>query len=182
MVKRAQYSTYYLLRWAVLRRHALMDAVAAALDARCLQTSANSGDRAAWRVCNEASDRRCGTKTFFLLSSCPLKTHESLIDGKMDREQNTTSHKPASALRLRCVVAPRCATPFRPPSAASATIASSLRAACPARSRLAWLPCLGLSSFRWRRVPLPSGPSRCENTCKHLCLEANLAWCMDLVS
>ena len=40
-VKRAQFPTYHLLRWPVLRRHALMDAAAAALDARCLQTSAN---------------------------------------------------------------------------------------------------------------------------------------------
>ena len=53
---------------AVETRHVLVDAGAAALDARCLQTSAYSGDCAAWSVCNGASKKHSVTKTFLSLS------------------------------------------------------------------------------------------------------------------
>ena len=42
--KNRDFDTYHLLRWPVLRLHVLMDAAAAALDARCLQTFANTCD------------------------------------------------------------------------------------------------------------------------------------------
>ena len=38
------FDTYNLLRWPVLRLYVLLDAAAAALDAGCLQTFANTGD------------------------------------------------------------------------------------------------------------------------------------------
>ena len=42
--KKKDFDTYHLLRWPVLSLHVLLDGAAAALDARRLQTFANTGD------------------------------------------------------------------------------------------------------------------------------------------
>ena len=64
-------NTYHLLRWPVLRFHVLLDAAAAAVDARCLQTFANTGDCTTWCVCKGASNKHLG-KITRLISSDPL--------------------------------------------------------------------------------------------------------------
>ena len=57
------------LRWPVLRILVLLDAAAAPLDARCLQTFANTGDCAARCACNDASNKHHGNITRLILSS-----------------------------------------------------------------------------------------------------------------
>ena len=132
----------------VVRGHVLMHAAAAALDARFLQTSANNGDGAAWSVCNDSNNWHEKVSDF-IAESWP-EPHTTRNSKDVRRNCKDKPHKPAP----RRVVAQRCATPFRQPSAAAATTASSLRAAGPAPSRRFGSPCHGLTSLRCRRVPL----------------------------
>ena len=93
--------TYLLLRWPVLRRHVLMDAAAAALDARRLQTFANTGDCAAWVNRNPGVDERCGTNALLIaaVDQQTRGTHNNSRNvGQITRE---TRHTPASAPRGR---------------------------------------------------------------------------------
>ena len=62
---------HILLRWPVLRLHVLLGAAAAALDARCLHTLANTGDCAARHDCNPGVDQWCGTNAPLMLSLDP---------------------------------------------------------------------------------------------------------------
>ena len=51
-------TTCHLLRWPVLRRHEPLDTAAAALDARRLQTFADTSDRATWLNRHPSVDER----------------------------------------------------------------------------------------------------------------------------
>ena len=126
------------------RRHVRMDAAAAALDARCLRTSANSGDRTAWCVCNDARTR---SRFYHRVNA---------ITTVRGREQRKTGRKPHrrvvdQALRLHIARAQPLQT----------TTSSSIA--------------LGCLFFYGVEFLFGADHSRCENTCQHLCLEANLA-------
>ena len=113
-----------LRRWPVLRFLALLDAAAAALDARCVQTFANTGDRATWCDCNDASNNHLGKNTRLMLSLDPHKP-------RTDRDVTEYKRKRDTKQPPRHVVAQRCAAPSGPQSGASATTASSSTAASP---------------------------------------------------
>ena len=125
-----------------------VDAAAALLDARCLQTFANTGDCAAWRVCNDANNKHLGKNTRLSSPLDPLFSNKPRTCRDLDGEQKMTRRKPASAPR------------GRRPSAASATTASSSTAAGPEGSTifLSCCPRLGLPFFRWRTVLLRIAP------------------------
>ena len=96
--KNKECSTNNLLRWPVLQIHEPLDTTAAALDARCLQTSSNSGDRAAWCVCNDASNKHLDKVTRLTLSSDPQnkRTNHAQFERCEPRNARTTRHTRAS--------------------------------------------------------------------------------------
>ena len=125
--------------------HVLVDGAAAALDARSLQTSANSGDSAAWCVFNNANKKHLGKNTRLILSLSPLftNTNNSRTDRDVDREQR---------------IARRCAAPSRPPSAASAiTSAITASSSTAGRDLLVAHP-LGCQLFSGVELLLRNGP------------------------
>ena len=111
-VKRESHNspTYHLLRWPVPRLHVLTDAAAAALDARCPQTFANTAD--------VASNKHFGKNTLMVLSQRTTHNVEFETSAKTHARTGDTNQLPHR------VVAQRCATPSRLPRVASATTAS----------------------------------------------------------
>ena len=67
-----------------------MDAAAALLDARCLNTFANTGDCAAWRVCNDANNKPLGKNTRLISSLDPLKNKQTTHMSRYGDETQTT--------------------------------------------------------------------------------------------
>ena len=96
------FDTYHLLRWAMLRLHVLLDATAAALDARRLPTFANTGD-CATRLGIQALISICGTSTLLISSSDPLnkRTNHTQFERYQTRNTRNTRHTPASVPRGR---------------------------------------------------------------------------------
>ena len=117
-------------------------------DTICLQTSANTGDRASWRVCNGASNVSAHAPDFFHRNNAISHTQRT------DRELPRNTGKQDANQPHRHVVAQRCAAPSRPPSAACAATASSSTGAGPAWSRSSCCPCQRRPSFHWRTVPV----------------------------
>ena len=74
----------------MLRLHILLDAAAAALDARCLQTFANTGDCAARCVCNHTSNENLGKNTRLILSVVSLKNQQITRNSRAVRRQKKT--------------------------------------------------------------------------------------------
>ena len=97
----AHVPTHHLLRWSVLRLRVVLDAAAAALDARRLQTFSDTSDRATWLKRNPGVDERCGTNA--LLFTAMDQQTRSTHDNSCDVGQNTRNktHRPASAPRGR---------------------------------------------------------------------------------
>ena len=157
--------TYHLLRWPMLRRHVLMDAAAAALDARRLQTFANTGDCATRINKNPGVDQHLGTRTLLILSSDPLNKrtdHAQIthISRDIRREMQGThdTHQPPDHVVARC-----CATLRRRPNAASAASASLSPPAHQAPPRSSCCRSLASPCTPWRNAPLRIAPCCCEN-------------------
>ena len=98
------------------------------------------------------------------LASAPLNKRTNQIthgssDVGWEKGKQDTNQLP------RHVVAHRCATPSRRPSAASATIASLSTAASPTRLRSSFCPCQRLPSSQWRTVLVRKGPLRAQTIC-----------------
>ena len=110
--------TDHLLRWPVLRRHVLMDAAAAALDARRLQTYANTGDCAAWVNKNPGVGERCGTNALLItaMDQQTRGTHNNSSDvGQITRKtRHTTASAPRGRPTLRDAMSPSEAQPPQP--------------------------------------------------------------------
>ena len=104
-----------------------MDAAAAALDARHLQTFANTGDCAARVNRNPGVDQHVGTSTLLIFIIRPTEqTHNPRTNhAQFERDQTRNArdtrhtHRPPHHAVARC-----CATSCRRPSAASAASAS----------------------------------------------------------
>ena len=152
------FPTYHLLRWPVLRRHVLrtLRRLRSMPDAcRRLRkvATAQHGVSAMMPDTIDAARRRSS-------SYHVLRYTEANDRPRTEDNDRQTSAAPRGRPTLRDTI-------------------SSSRAAGP--SRLAWLPGLGLPSFPWRRVaPCGTDHSRCENTCKHLCLGCGARiWCRE---
>ena len=84
----------------MLRLHEPLDVAAAAVHARCLQTSPNNGCRTARCVCNGANNKLLGTITRLILSWDPQKkrtTHAQF--GRYGLSTKKTRRNPSSSPR-----------------------------------------------------------------------------------
>ena len=91
--------TYHLLRWPVLHLHVLLDAAAAALDARRLQTFTDTGDCATWFIRNPGVES-AAARTRSSLQPWTHRRDDTPRDVSRNMQKDMT-HKLASTARGR---------------------------------------------------------------------------------
>ena len=122
---------------------------AAALDARCLQTFADTGDFSEWCVCNDASAEHLAKNSRQLLLLDPLKKRKKITckSRRVRRQCRDNGHNAASAPRGRPMLRGAMSSPEQ-------TLCNHRFVVDSGNSVIFLKPMPWAAFFSWRRVPV----------------------------